>query len=372
MGKTEREYKNLFKLIGVTDEQLDQRINEAFETMFFDPVERIYFERGDDMGYMLDTGNDDARSEGMSYGMMMAVQMDRQDIFDRLWLFSKTYMYQKSGKYEGYFAWSVSPEGIKNSEGPAPDGEEYFAMALIFASGRWGDRKPPFDYAVQARDILSHCVHQPELVPGGDAMWDEENHLIKFVPETPFSDPSYHLPHFYELFSQFCEPRDRIFWKKAAAASRAYIITSCHPVTGMAPEYAQFDGSPKRLWHDGQYYSDAYRVVMNIGLYASWCGYWYPFDKIAGNLQTFFAENTELLNYHNYELSGQALDMPALHPYAIVATNAAGSLATRGKYSTQWVKDFWDLPLRKGDRRYFDNCLYFFCLLMLGGRYRIY
>ena len=47
------------------------------------------------MGYMLDTGNLDARTEGMSYGMMMAVQMDRKDIFDRLWLFSKTFMYQK-------------------------------------------------------------------------------------------------------------------------------------------------------------------------------------------------------------------------------------------------------------------------------------
>ena len=27
---------------------------------------------------------------------------------------------------------------------------------------------------------------------------------------------------------------------------------------------------------------------------------------------------------------------------------------------------------RKGRRRYYDNCLYFFCLLMLTGNYRIY
>lgn len=83
------------------------------------------------MGYIVDTGNNDVRTEGMSYGMMMAVQMNRKDIFDRLWLFSKTYMHQSEGKFQGYFAWSVSISGVKNSEGPAPDGEEYFAMALF-------------------------------------------------------------------------------------------------------------------------------------------------------------------------------------------------------------------------------------------------
>ena len=131
-------YVNLFALAGIPEEEVTRRIDKTFDTLFFDPQEKIYFEMGPDMGYMLDTGNDDARSEGMSYGMMMAVQRDRKDIFDRLWLFSKSFMYQNSGKYEGYFAWSVSPEGKKNAQGPAPDGEEYFAMALYFASRRWG------------------------------------------------------------------------------------------------------------------------------------------------------------------------------------------------------------------------------------------
>lgn len=33
---------------------------------------------GDDQAYILDTGNDDIRSEGMSYGMMICVQMDKK------------------------------------------------------------------------------------------------------------------------------------------------------------------------------------------------------------------------------------------------------------------------------------------------------
>ena len=366
-------YPNLFAEIGVGDSEIQEKTKKTFETMFFDPKERIFFEHGSDMGYMLDTGNNDARSEGMSYGMMMAVQMDRRDIFDRLWLFSKTYMHQKSGQYEGYFAWSVQTDGKKNYEGPAPDGEEYFAMALFFASARWGDGSQPFDYSHQAKDILRHALHQHEIVDGGKPMWDPDNYLIKFVPETPFSDPSYHLPHFYQLFAELSDERDRGFWLEAANASRKYIALSCHPVTGMAPEYAEFDGAPRKFGDKKQeFYSDAYRVAMNIGLDAAWFGKTQELTLAVNNLQKWFFENTNLGDYDSYLLDGTPIDLPALHPTALIAANAAGSLAAMGVFRLKWVEDFWKTPLRRGHRRYYDNCLYFFCLLMLSGEYKIY
>lgn len=365
-------YPNLFTEIGVSSEDIKVKIKDTFETMFFDPEEKIYFEAGDTMGYLLDTGNIDVRTEGMSYGTMMALQMDQQDIFDRLWLFSKTYMYQNSGKFEGYFAWSVSPEGIKNAEGPAPDGEEYYAMALLFASRRWGDREEPFDYSRQARAILKHCLHQAELVEDGAPMWDKERYYIKFVPEADFSDPSYHLPHFYELFALLAEEEDQEFWRKAALESRKYLSLAADPVTGMTPEYADYSGKAKRLFHDGQFYSDAYRVAMNIGLDAAWFGIDEGLSDIVDKLQTFFHEHTKLGEYYNYMLDGTPREEPALHPTAIIATNAAGSLAAKGSYRLDWVRDFWNTPLRKGERRYYDNCLYFFCVLMLAGEYKIY
>jgi oligosaccharide reducing-end xylanase len=166
---------------------------------------------------------------------------------------------------------------------------------------------------------------------------------------------------------------DRSFWMKAAEASRAYIIKSCHPVTGFASEYAEFDGSPRNHPNKRQqFYSDAYRVAMNIGLDAAWCGKTPGMTEAVNRLQCWLAENTKLGEYDSYLLDGSPIGLPALHPTAIIATTAAGSLATDGKYRLQWVKDFWELPLRKGGRRYYDNCLYFFCLLMLGGAYKIY
>lgn len=368
-----KNYPNVFKEIGISSEEIKERINATFNTLFFDPEERIYFEKGDDMGYMLDTGNDDARTEGMSYGMMMAVQMNQKDIFDRLWLFSKTYMYHSSGKYEGYFAWSVKPSGEKNYEGPAPDGEEYYALALMFASERWGDGAEPFNYSHQACDILRHCIHQAEMVEGGEPMWDNQNHLIKFIPETPFSDPSYHLPHFYEIFAERADEADRDFWKIAAKESRAYIAKSSHPVTGMASEYADYDGKPIKIHGKIQeFYSDAYRVAMNIGLDASWFGTNQALTDAINRLQIWFHENTKLGEYDSYMLDGTPIGEPAMHPTAIIATLAAGSLASDNKYRLDWVKAFWDTPLRKGVRRYYDNCLYLFCLMMLAGELKIY
>lgn len=165
------------------------------------------------MAYIEDTGNHDARTEGMSYGMMMCVQMDRKEEFDRLWKWAKTYMYLEEGENAGYFAWSVQLDGTKNSFGAAPDGEEFFAMALFFAAHRWGDGEGIFNYSREAKELLHTCIHKGENGEGGRAMWDASNHLIRFITDVDFSDPSYHLPHFYELFALWAKEEDRAFFK---------------------------------------------------------------------------------------------------------------------------------------------------------------
>lgn len=238
-------YRNIFKECGYSEEEIEKRVKETFETIFYgSEEERFYHEAGADMGYMEDTGNHDVRTEGMSYGMMVCVQMNRKKEFDRLWKWVRTYMYIEDGPGKNYFAWSCAVDGTRNADGPAPDGEEYFAMALFFASKRWGDGEGIFDYSSEARAILRECVHKGEPGHPGEPMWNPENHLIKFVTSFEFSDPSYHLPHFYELFALWADPCDHEFWKKAADASRKYLHTACHFRTGLSAEYADYDGTP--------------------------------------------------------------------------------------------------------------------------------
>lgn len=371
-------YRNVFAEYGYSPAAIDARVEEAWHTIFEGAEgERFYFDSEDGGGYMLDTGNIDARTEGMSYGMMMAVQMDKKDVFDRLWKWSMDHMFMHDGPNAGYFAWSCQPNGQTNARGPAPDGEEFYAMALFFAANRWGDGEAPFNYSEQARSLLATCVHKGETGEGpgrgpGRAMWDPSNHLIRFIPEVDFSDPSYHLPHFYELFACWANEEDRPFWKKAAEASRAYLPLSCHPKTGLAPEYANFDGTPSLERPDFQhFFSDSYRVAANIGMDALWFGQAPWQRKIADNLLAFFADK-EPETFTSYRIDGTPLDRKCLHPVGLVATNAVLALATEGPDAEKALRRFWDTPLRSGDRRYYDNCLYFFALLSLSGRYRIW
>jgi oligosaccharide reducing-end xylanase len=367
-------YRNVFKEFGYQETEITRRVNEAWNEIFYGNDDtRIYYQSDDETGYLLDTGNNDVRTEGMSYGMMMCVQMDKKKEFDRIWKWSKKHMQHKEGKYRSYFAWSLNTDGTKRAEGPAPDGEEYFAMALLFASNRWGDGPTPFDYGVQAKEILKECVHKGENGKG-DPMWDPSNRLIKFVPECNFTDPSYHLPHFYELFSVMGNEEDRDFWKDAAMASREYLKISCHPVTGLAPEYADYDGTPhKASWDYGHhhFYSDSYRVAANIGLDYEWFrgDVWEKAE--ADNIQAFFADK-HADDYRIYAIDGKAMEEKVLHPTGLIATNAMATLATGGKNAKALVDLFWNTPVRTGARRYYDNCLYMFAMLALSGNYRIY
>lgn len=377
-----KEYRNIFAEIGKSKEEIDKKIKDAVNVFFFgSEEERIYHPAGEDMGYLEDTGNHDARTEGMSYGMMMCVQLNMKEEFDRIWKWSKTYMFMEEGWNEGYFAWSCALNGDKNAMGPAPDGEEFYAMALFFASHRWGDGEGIFNYSQEARNILSACIHKGEEGRIGHPMWNRENKQILFVPGSEFTDPSYHLPHFYELFALWANEEDREFWKEAAQASRDYLTKACHPVTGMNPEYGNFDGTPmsKELpWggkHD-KFYSDAYRTVANIGLDALW------FGKDAGHyaaplrLMKFLRTDLEAARCV-FEVDGTPLEMTVLHPLGLLATTAQGALVVEKdsadwEVAKQWVEWFWNQPLREGDRRYYDNCLYMFAILALSGNYRIY
>ncbi len=371
-------YRNVFAEIGIPEEKINKRLEEIKE-QFFHGEDSFYHEVGDDMAYLEDTGNFDARTEGMSYGMMICVQLGMKEEFDRIWKWARTYMYMTEGENEGYFAWSCGTDGKKNAYGAAPDGEEFFAMALFFASHRFGDGEGIFNYSEQARTILRACLHKGENGRQGSPMWNKENHQILFVPGIDFTDPSYHLPHFYELYAQWADEEDREFFKEAAKASRLYLAKACHPKTGFSPEYGEFDGTPMSRplpWTDirfDRFFSDSYRTVANIGLDYEWYGIDEGQKKAAAAIQRALLEDMRNDSYHIYEVDGRVEGEKALHPFAITATVAQSVLASDlDDIAKEWVQKFFDMPLRTGERRYYDNCLYFFAFLALSGNYRIY
>ncbi|MCR5418528.1 MAG: xylanase [Lachnospiraceae bacterium] len=372
-----REYENILEYYGVSTEAAAKRCEEIFQTLFYgSDEERIYYPAGDDMGYMVDTGNLDARTEGMSYGMMMCLQMDKKEEFDRLWKWAKTYMYQSGGVQKGYFAWSCGLDGSKNSDGAAPDGEEYFAMDLILAGNRWGNGEGIFNYHEEAAALLHDMIRKGTGGLPGRAMFDPDNHYIRFIAECDFTDPSYHLPHFYEQYAKYAYEEDREFYIKAAEASREYWTKCCNPLTGLSAEYAYFDGAPFEKTtpfgrHDW-YYSDAYRTIINTAVDAVWCGKKQWSEDNAARFLTFFNARLEDGTWDRvFLIDGTLLEEKALHPVAVMAANASCAVFDK-EAAKPWMEKFLENGLRDGVRRYYDNCLYFFVYLLLSGNYRIY
>ena len=69
--------------------------------------------------------------------------------------------------------------------------------------------------------------------------------------------------------------------------------SACHPVTGLAPEYAHYDGTPITKDNRHRYYSDSYRVAANIGMDFAWFGVDEEQRAIADRIQTFFCKTAK-------------------------------------------------------------------------------
>ena len=370
---------NYLEKYGINDTEAKALCEKFFNTIFYgSDEEKFYHAVGDNMGYMEDTGNHDARTEGMSYGMMMCVQMDKQEEFDRIWTWAKTYMYLDEGDNAGYFAWSCGTDGKKNAYGAAPDGEEFFALDLIFAGNRWGNKEGIYNYHEQAKELLHNMARKGTNGLPGRAMFAPENHYIRFVAELDFTDPSYHLPHFYDIYAKYAMDEDKDFFKECAKASREFWKICCHKDTGLSSEYSYYDGTPYAKDYDmfggrhDWYYSDAYRTIINIALDAAWNGVNDWSKQEAEKFLNFFNSKLENGTWDNiFEIDGKMLDQKVLHPYAVVASNAAASVICPD-LAKPWVEKFLENGLRLGDRRYYDNCLCFFVCLLLTGNYKIY
>jgi len=370
-----KEYQNLFKqYLGKSEEEIQAKIDAAWDQLFYgkDDSERVYYPVGEDMAYIEDIGNGDVRSEGMSYGMMIAVQMDKQEEFDRLWKWAKTYMYQSEEPYKGYFAWHCTIDGEKLDANPASDGEEWFATTLLFASARWGDGEGIFDYRAQAQEILDVMLHKEENSLATQ-MFDPEHKQVVFVPMvgrfSSFTDPSYHLPAYYELWARWAE-RDNDFWSEAAQVSREYFKKTAHPQTGLMPDYANFDGTPYGSDDHKDFRFDAWRTLSNVAVDYAWFAV-DPWQVEQSNRVLTFLASQGIDSYPNqFALDGTPLSGD--HSTGLVSMAAVAALAADRETGEPFVQALWDTQIPSGKWRYYDGMLYMLGMLHVSGNFKIY
>ena len=392
-------YRNLFAENGHSQKEIQEKVDLAFQQLFHgNPTNQaVYYSAGANsngpLAYITDIKHNDVRTEGLSYGMMIAVQMDKKVKFDALWNWSKTYLYHADPKHPscGFFSWQAKTNGVTMSEFVAPDGESYYAMALYFAANRWGSGAGIYNYKAQADELLTNMRHRA-VITGQISMLrqgtnftrmvscgplvNEEHKMILFSPSTerpPFTDPSYHLPAFYELWARWGPPADRDFWMQAATNSRDFFVRTANPITGLAPDYANFDGSPatngwsKSASHFGY---DSFRTAGNWSVDWSWWAKDPPERALSDSLQAFF-ESRGMETYGcQFTLDGKPLD--ARHAQGLVAVNADASLAATNPRAKEFVEALWNTPTPDGLERYYEGLLYMMALLHCSGEFQIW
>ncbi len=369
-------YRNLFQeYLGKSDAEVQEKLDAAWQQLFYGAYDyqRIYYPVSSDMAYIEDIGNHDVRTEGMSYGMMIAVQLDKKAEFDRIWKWTKIYMYQTDGPYKGYFAWHCSTDGKQLAANPASDGEEWFVTALFFASTRWGNGQGIFNYKLQAQAILDTMRNKTAEDNGiATDMFDPNIKQVVFVPSvrnSMFTDPSYHLPEYYELWAHWAD-KDNAFWADAAGVSRDFFRKAANPETGLMPDYANFDGTPATTDEHKDFRFDAWRTLSNVAVDYVWFGA-DPWQVEQSNRVLTFLASQGLGSYPNqYSLEGKVLSSD--HSTGLVAMSAVAALAANPDKGKPFVQALWDTKIPSGKGRYYDGMLYMLALLHVSGNFQVY
>jgi endo-1,4-beta-D-glucanase Y len=304
---------------------------------------------------------------------MICVQMNKKAEFDKIWNWANTYMRHTSGPRKGYFAWKCSTSGNKMDANPASDGEEYFATALLFASKRWGNGTGIYNYGAQANTILIDMQNKENpIVDSVTNMFNKTQNQVVFVPYASaaiFTDPSYHLPAFYEIWAVSANT-NRPFWTAVANKSRAFFPTTANATTGLMPDYAKFNGQPQVEGGHESFRFDAWRCIMNMALDYSWYKKSDNERILSKRIHSFFKGKGMTSYVNQYTLSGTSLSGD--RSPGLIACNAVGALASDSVDAWGFIDQFYNTGIPSGQYRYYDGLLYMMSMLQVAGQFRAY
>ena len=363
-------YVSPFKtFMGKTDAEIQAKLDQLWNHYFKgNDNQKVYYDVGKE-AYILDINNNDVRSEGMSYGMMICVQTNHKEEFDKLWNFAKSHMWHKSGEWDGYFSWQCDRNGSVKDQGCAPDGEIYFMMSLLLAANRWHDAS----YMEDAQYILKRCWRD-----NSGSLFSEQSYIITFQPYNCYtwSDPSYDLPAFVDLFARW-STTNKYKWGKALTATRDHLYNSSNSTSGLFSDYNNFDGTPHYAYSSNsiKYMYDAMRCAMNFGMDY----YLFGADaerqtEMAERIINFF-HDTDKYTHARFDWDGK--NPAESYTEGEKGCNAVACYALIGKDGYEdkvWtnLEKAWDVKPLTGQYRYYDGLVHYLAMLHLCGAFKIW
>jgi endo-1,4-beta-D-glucanase Y len=245
-----------------------------------------------------DNENNTTVSEGIGYGMLLAVTLDDQALFDDLYRYSQLHL-----NANGLMIWLVDQNGSSGTEsGSATDGDEDMAWALALAAQKWGGGGSlTADYLTLAKTQINR-IWQYEadhsginLINAGDS-WG-----------TTFAwNPSYFAPNEYRRFGQLTG--DTAGWQAIIDAGYQTLARSQNASSGLVPAWTDRYGTPTTPAYTSfptHYQYDAARVPFRIGL--DYCDYGDArAQTILAKLSGFFSGIGAANIVDGYNLDGSA------------------------------------------------------------------
>ncbi len=363
-------YGNAFRdLSGKSDADIAAKIAAAFAQLFHgDPAtQAIYVPVGANQAYIHDVFHDDIRTEGIGIAMIVAVELDKRDEFDKLWTYAKAVTEQTTGPARGYFK-SVCDDTTPCLD---PYGMEQFVTALLFANDRW-NAAAAGTYASDASELLD-LLQNKERENGGvssgtTSVFDPTTELVREQPvidSAGYTRSALEIPAMYDLWAQ---ATGNSFWAAASAAARAHLMTTANATTGLWPMRSYFDGSP--VANFDTYAPQGYRTQLNLAVDALWGAAIPGVGQVADRVLGFFTTQGLDKSGKIFQLDGTVVD--ATHEVGLVAANGALAVASARANRADFVNAVWAMPIPSGEIRYYDGILYLVSLLVLSGQYRVY
>jgi oligosaccharide reducing-end xylanase len=369
-------YPNPFRdLLGQSDSAIADKIDGVFAQLFHgDPsTQAIYVEVGDSQAYVEDVLHDDeVRTEGMGLGMMVAVELDKQAEFDRLWTYAKSTLEYAGGADGGYFRSYCDAADGSSAPCIDPFGFEQLVMSLLLAHDRWGN-DAAIDYGADALALFHTLRHKEDdnggVVDGVTNTFDPTSMLAFDVPNVSAAGetrPAVEMPGYYALWSQAMADS---FWTAAASSGRAFWQRAANGSTGFMPVRAQFDGTPLATWNDFQ--PEGYRAQINVAIDQIWSGGAAWNVSESNQLLTFFSGQGIDSYGTSYTLDGTTCLDTAHEPSLVVANGISALVSTNGDRS-DYVSAVWNMTTPTGSSRYYAGLLELVGLLLLGGQFQVY
>jgi endoglucanase len=280
-------------------------------------------------------------SEGIAYGMLLAVAQNDRALLDGLWKY-----YQDHLDPKGLMNWSTGicdPAGNNNANA-ATDAELDAAMALVQADARF----PNSGYLAEAEALAAKIIeHETEICDGRAILRPGDNFGGCSDASSPRINPSYFAPGYYRVFAaRFPAQAER--WNALLAGTYELYPLYQARMEGLVPDWSQIDGSD---WYGAGYSYDACRTPWRVMVDYAWSG-----DARAAT----FLENV------NTWVSSHSLTSPHPNNSAFVGALALASALDQSALDaavTTWLAAMGD------DMPYFQNTLRVLYLHAAAGKF---